>query len=255
MSQPANLGEKEDSTMNEKKPMPKNSIYLCAPVNALVEGIYEQKIGFDKIRRHGDFGLGTFDGLDGELVLLDGIIYQVDGEGKVHIIEEQKASTPFACVTFFRPFSQERIEGPMSHEDFLRWLGQQMPSPNIFYAFRITGRFDKIRVRSVSKQESLRPLVEITEEQSEFSYTDVEGTIAGFHTPVFMSSLNVLGLHLHFISGDKQTGGHLLECEPRQALVEVQLIPECQLSLPMTLDYLTLDFKRDTEKDLDKAER
>ncbi len=241
--------------MEIKKLVKKNRIYLCAPVNALVEGIFEGKINLGEIKEHGDFGLGTFDRLDGEMVMLDGVIYQIDGEGQVRVITDEGIATPFVCLTFFRPVSYEHLEQITSHEDFMAWLLKLMPSPNIFYAFRIEGLFKKIRVRSVSRQDSLRPLVEIAKEQAVFNFESVEGTIAGFYTPAFMSSLNVPGLHLHFLSDDRSGGGHLLECVPEKIKAEVQFLPELELSLPMSLEYLTCDFLRDTEKDLDKVER
>ena len=84
----------------ERETRKTSPVYLCAPVNALVEGIYQERIPLSKIRRHGDFGLGTFDSLDGEMVILDGRVFQIAGDGKVREIVEE-AATPFACVTFF----------------------------------------------------------------------------------------------------------------------------------------------------------
>lgn len=229
-------------------------VYLCAPVNALVEGLYEQKIPFTQVKRYGDFGLGTFDDLDGEMVMLDGEIYQISGTGQVHRVDE-RALTPFACVTFYRPLSRDRLERPMSHADFQVWLEGLLPSPNIFYAVRIEGRFSYLKVRSVPKQESYRPLVEVAQEQTVFEHTDMEGTLAGFFTPGFLGSISVPGWHLHFLSKDRRHGGHLLECRPAEVDVGVQMLPVLELALPMSLDYLTWDFHRDTEADLGKAER
>ncbi len=237
------------------KTIKNSSIYLCAPVNALVEGIFEQKVLFSEVKKHGDFGLGTFDKLDGEMVMLDGTIYQIDGQGQVKVVEGEAAQTPFVCVTFFKPLSVESLNEEMGYDHFLQWLHNLMPSPNIFYAFRIDGLFKRVKVRSVSKQESLRPLVEIAAEQSIFNFKNVQGTVAGFYTPSFMASLNVPGLHLHYLSADRTGGGHLLECEPKQVEVAVQLISRLEMSLPLTLDYLTWEFSRDTEKDLEKVER
>lgn len=229
-------------------------IYLCAPVNALVEGIYEQKIPFTEIKKHGDFGLGTFDNLDGEMVLLDNNIYQITSDGKVHEVEEA-ALTPFACVTFYKPFSEDNVDREMTYAEFQQWVQDLLPSPNLFYAIRITGKFRHIRVRSVPKQENYRPLVEVAKEQPVFDFHDVEGTLAGFFTPSFMASLNVPGIHLHFLSNDRTQGGHLLECAPISMKVGVQFISKFELSLPMSLDYLTWNFQRDIGKDLDKAEK
>jgi len=178
--------------MQPKEPEPLNQgrIYLCAPVNALVEGIYEQKIPFTQIKKHGDFGLGTFDNLDGEMVMLDGQIYQITADGRVHRVDEE-ALTPFACVTFYQPLSCDELSTEQSYPAFQEWLQGLLPSPNIFYAIRVEGRFASMRVRSVPKQENYRPLVEVTREQPVFTFEDIEGTLVGFFTPASLGSLSV----------------------------------------------------------------
>ncbi len=234
---------------------PSNSrIYLSAPVNALVEGIYEQNVPVTEIQKHGDFGLGTFNDLDGEMVLLDGQIYRAASDGTVSLVSAQTL-TPFACATFYRPMSYENSRGGLTYAEFLAWLTTLMPSPNLFYAFRIEGEFRQVKTRSVPKQANYRPLVEVAKEQPEFEYRDVAGTLAGFFTPVFMASLNVPGLHLHFLSRDRQKGGHLLGCEVKQVRAEIQFLYTLELSLPLNVDYLLCGFQRDIKRDLDKAER
>ena len=240
--------------LKESAPLNPGRVYLCAPVNALVEGIYEEKIPFTQVKQHGDFGLGTFDNLDGEMVMLDGQIYRITAEGRVHQMDEH-ALTPFACVTFYDPFSHDELDVEMPYAVFQEWLEALLPSPNIFYAIRVEGRFASMCVRSVPKQESYRPLVEVAKEQPVFTFADIEGSLVGFFTPAFVGSLNVPGFHLHFLSADRQRGGHLLECRPTQVRVGVQLISTLELALPMSLDYLTWDFHRDTKQDLDKAEK
>ncbi len=238
----------------EKPAMPQNQIYLCAPVNALVEGIYKQNIPLAEIKKHGDFGLGTFDALDGELVMLDGRVYQITSDGRVTQVDDD-ALTPFACVTFYKPLTHDEITHAMSYAEFLEWIYSLLPSQNLFYAFRIEGRFTSVKARSVPKQECYRPLVEVAQEQSIFNFQNIEGTLAGFYTPSFMSSLSVPGLHLHFLSTDLTCGGHLLECQPQKARVGVQFISTLELGLPISLEYLTWDFQRDMEKDLNKIEK
>jgi len=100
-----------------------------------------------------------------------------------------------------------------------------------------------------------RPLVEVAKEQPTFEFKDVKGLLAGFYTPAFVPSVNVPGVHLHFITEDRLSGGHLLECRPRKVKVELQYLYTLELSLPSNLDYLTWDFQRDIGKDLDKAEK
>lgn len=234
--------------------MKKNCIYLCSPINALVEGIYEEKIPFTEIKQHGDFGLGTFDNLDGEMIMLDGNIYQMTADGKVTLVDENTL-TPFSCVTFYQPLTEDETSDALDYPTFLQWLESLLPSRNIFYAIRIEGQFDYVKVRSVPKTENYKPLVEVAESQPEFEFTDIKGTLAGFYTPSYMASVSVPGLHLHFISADCQHGGHLMSCRPRGIRAGVQFIDSLEMALPISLDYLTCNFQRDTAKDLDKAEK
>jgi acetolactate decarboxylase len=219
-----------------------------------VEGLYEERVSFAEVKEHGDFGIGTFDHLEGEMVMLDGVVYQFTFDGRVNVIPGD-ALTPFACVTFYKPITHDRIMEEMAYEEFTRLLDRLLPSPNLFYAIRIEGFFRHVRTRSVSKQENYRPLVDVAKDQTVFDYYDTEGTLAGFFTPSFMSSINVPGFHLHFLSKDFTQGGHLLECRPAGGRIGIQFLSRLELSLPIGLDYLTMGFGRDTKKDLDQAEK
>ncbi len=229
-------------------------LYLCAPVNALVEGLYDQPVRMSAVKEHGDFGLGTFSHLDGEMILIEGQTFRVDDTGAVTLVEDD-VLTPFACVTCYRPLSFDTISQPMDYAEFGQFIDRLLPSPNIFYAMRIDGYFSYVRTRSVPRQENYRPLAEVAKEQPTFEFENLEGTLVGFYTPSFLSSLSVPGLHLHFLSSDRTRGGHLLECRPVRGTAGIQLISRLELSLPIAFDYLTLDFKRDTEADLGKAEK
>lgn len=231
-----------------------NTIYLSSPVNALVEGLYEENIPLEKIRQHGDFGLGTFNNLDGEMVILDGNIYQVKSDGNVERITNNLL-TPFACTCFFNPLSSDSLEKESDYQQFLDFLNLLIPSPNIFYAIRVEGKFSFVKTRSVPRQDNYKPLVEVAKEQPTFTFNDISGTLAGFFTPAFMSSLNVPGLHLHFLSDDRKSGGHLLECRTTGVSIGIQYLPNLELSLPFTFDYLTSNLNRDINEDLHKAER
>ncbi len=229
-------------------------LYLSAPVNAIVEGIYEERVPFSEIKRHGDFGLGTFDMLDGEMVMLDGRVYQMRADGCVAEVGDD-ALTPFACVTTFHAERHLEVGGELSYDDFLWRLQSSLPSPNLFYAFRIEGEFAHMRVRSVPKSECYVPLVEIARDQPIFELTDIRGTLAGFFTPDFMAAVSVPGMHLHFLSDDLAHGGHLLACRPRRVRVGIQALHTLELALPTTSYYLNWDFTRDVRGDLDRAEK
>lgn len=235
-----------------------NAVYLNAPVSALVEGLYRQSTSLAELRRWGDFGLGTFNDLDGEMLLLDGDFYQMRANGQVAKLKEQDLSatrTPFACVTFFRADTYDDITPEMGEPEIFSFLQSILPSPNMLFTIRIEGRFSSVRVRSVPRQEVARPLVEVAKEQPEFEFESIMGSMAGFYTPPMMQGLSVPGLHLHFLDASCTHGGHLLSCCMADARISVQHVPRLVSDLPVSLEFLTADFTRDVKDDLDQAER
>ena len=231
-----------------------NSVYLSTPINALVEGLYVENITIGDIRRHGNFGLGTFDYLDGEMVILDGRVYQVRSDGNVYSIADDEHS-PFACVTFFKPDTFDDIGDASSLPDLLKTLDSLIPSRNMLYAIRVDGEFEYVKCRAVPRSENYRPLVEATKDQPIFEFHNVKGSLAGFYTPSFMESLNAPGYHVHFLNEDRSRGGHVMECSLKSVRIGIQHVPRLDVGLPDTLDYLTTDLTRNISKDLDKAEK
>lgn len=235
-----------------------NAVYLSAPVSALVEGLYRQSTTLLELKQWGDFGLGTFNDLDGEMLLMDGDVYQMRADGHVSRLDARdlgEIRTPFACVTFFRADTYDDVTPEMGTPELFSLLESILPSPNMLYAIRIEGRFSDVRVRSVPRQEVQRPLAEVAKEQPEFIFKETVGSMVGFYTPPMMQGLNVPGLHMHFVDASGEHGGHLLASLVTEGRISVQHVPRLMASLPVSLDYLTADFTRDVGKDLDAAER
>ncbi len=228
-------------------------LFITAPVNALVEGLYREETSISEILARGDFGLGTFNDLDGEMVVMDGKVYQLRSDGQAYQVPANTKS-PFACVTFFKPYSFEDIDQPLSYSELISLLDRTLPSKNMLYAIKIEGEFSYVRTRSVPRQDAYKPLVEVAKEQSEFSFENIAGSMVGFWTPGFLSSVAVPGYHLHFLTADKQHGGHLLECRSIKIKISLQHVSRIELGLPITLDFMTADLSRDITEDLKEAE-
>ncbi len=234
--------------------MAHSELFMVSPINAILEGLYETPMTIAELRQHGDFGIGTFNDLDGELILLDGIVYQLDVNGVARKVGESE-KTPFAAACFFNPFSVEEI-GPLpDYHKFIDFLNLCLPSPNMVYAIRIEGDFSQIHTRSVPKTKNHTPLVEATALQQELQFNGIKGSLVGFYTPDFMPSVNVPGYHFHFIDKDFRQGGHLLGCKIKNARLSIHICNRLIVNLPMTLDYLGVNFNRDARKDLEKAEK
>jgi len=212
------------------------ALYLSAPVDALMKGFYEENTRLEELRSHGDFGLGTFNHLDGEMVMLDGVVYQLKADGTALIVGDE-VETPFACVTAFHPTTVEEFEGELEYAGFKNLLDRLIPSENLFYAVRVDGLFSNVKVWSVSKQSPSQPISSVTPSLREFG--DIEGTLCGFYTPRFIKSISMAGYHLHFLTADRTRGGHMYQCSLKKARISLQFLRKLELNLPFTIDYLT----------------
>lgn len=222
-----------------------NALYLSAPVNSLMKGFYEQDTFIYDLKQYGDFGLGTFNKLDGEMLMLDGKVYRLGADGSTHDVDDD-TRTPFACVTFFSPDLVEDFEGDVDNAAFNSILESLIVSRNMLYAIRIDGVFRYVKVWSVQKHENYHPLEENEggKDRPMFEFRDIRGTLAGFYVPRFIKSLSMPGFHLHFLTEDKKRGGHLHECRLESAQIAFQVVPKLILNLPITIDYLTASLNR-----------
>ena len=234
--------------------VPQHTLFQVSTSGALVQGIYERAVSSSFLLNYGDFGLGTFENLDGEMVVLDGAIYQARSDGKVLNITDD-VGTPFAVVTHFTADQDQTIESASSFEEITKICDQYRDSDNLFYAFRIDGRFAHIHTRAMKATRDGLPLAKAAAIQPEFEFTDVDGTLVGIWAPQFSSALNIAGYHFHFLSEDRTKGGHLLECSGKNLRVRVDRLNDFHLSLPESEEFLRADLTKDTSKDLAYAEQ
>jgi acetolactate decarboxylase len=217
-------------------------LYQTSLMSALMAGVYEGEATYGEIRKHGDFGLGTFNDLDGEMVAFDGTFYQLRSDGSAHpVTNDQK--TPFAVVTFFKPQQELDVASPATKRDLLAMI-EKVTDANLFSAVRVDGIFDEVRTRTVQRQ--VRPFPQLTEaakHQAEKVFTNIEGTLAGFRTPAYAQGIGVAGFHLHFLRKDKQAGGHALDYRLRAGKVRVCTVHDLRIELPTSAEFLKTNFE------------
>jgi len=232
-----------------------NTIYQTSTIDALLSGIYDGDISCRDLLKHGDFGIGTFDGLDGEMVILKGTVYQVKGDGKVYK-PDPNTKTPFATMCYFNPEKTISIDASTDYKRIEFLIDAAAPSRNLFCAIKITGQFRLMRTRSVPAQRKpYPPLKEVTRNQPEFEMNDVFGTIVGFRCPPYVTGINVPGYHLHFISENRTQGGHVLSFEMIKGKCDIDILNQYFLRLPDTQDFAEADLSRDQNKDLNDVEK
>ena len=201
-------------------------------IDALMQGIYDGPATFAEVRRYGDFGIGTVNHLDGEMLGLDGVFYQVTGDGKVHVVGNAE-KTSFATVSFFRGDHSAIVPRLTSFTAVQAWLDRHLGSGNYFWSVRIHGTFPVMKVRSISRQHPpYRPLAEVAKSERVFEYSHVTGTLLGFRCPPYIKGINVPGYHFHFLSDDKTMGGHVLACSIREAVARWASHETFQMRLP-----------------------
>jgi acetolactate decarboxylase len=233
---------------------PIHTLFQVSTSGALVAGIYSGVVSVKSILDHGDFGLGTFANLDGEMVVLDGRAYQVQGNGKVSEAASQPAA-PFAVVTRFDP-GVDVESGPIVS---LAALGQSCDghrqSNNIFYAIRLDGHFDRIRTRAVSPPGDHARLIDAAKAQAEFTFSEIGGTLVGLWSPSFSSAFSIPGYHFHFLSDDRKHGGHLLACSAGTLRLRIEALTNFHLALPENESFLKADLSKNAANELAYAEQ
>ena len=230
-------------------------LFQASTINALLEGVYDGEITYGELAQYGDFGIGTFNSLDGEMIGLEGKFYQIKADGIAYQVDDSMR-TPFAAVTFFEADKMVLSDRALDQRQLEQYLDGLLPTKNIFYAFKIEGIFRYIKARSVPRQNKpYPPLVEAAKNQSIFEFYNVKGTIAGFRCPIYLEEINVPGYHLHFITDDRKTGGHLLECEVQNIEIEIDYTSKFCMALPENAEFYAVNLEEEKQQELEKVEK
>ncbi|MFW6259337.1 MAG: acetolactate decarboxylase [Tangfeifania sp.] len=237
----------------EEMPVQEQTVVQVSTIDALMTGVYDGETTLSSLARWGDFGIGTFNSLDGEMLLYKGTFYQVKADGKIYK-PAAGIKTPFSTVTFFDPEVNIKLNS-FSYSKLKTTIDTIIASPNFFYAIQVQGSFKYIKTRSVpAQQKPFPPLVEVTANQPEFEKQSVSGTLCGFYCPPFVTGINVPGYHLHFISEDETFGGHVLEFELNEGTLDLDQITNFKLILPGQGDFLNTSLDEDLSGDLEDVE-
>lgn len=199
----------------------KDVLFQTSMLSVLSEGVYDGNVTFENLKEHGDFGIGTLNGLDGEMVAVAGEFYQIRADGKAYPVEDSM-KTPFAVVTFFESDKTISLDKALDYEQLKQYLDSVLPTRNIFYAIKIEGVFKYIEARSLAAQSKpYSSLDEALKEQTIIEFRDITGTLVGFWCPTYVEGINAPGYHFHFITSDRQNGGHLLDCKIESVKIEI----------------------------------
>jgi acetolactate decarboxylase len=209
-----------------------HELFQTSTVQAMLGGAYEGDVTLGELLEHGDLGLGTLNGLDGELIVLEGEVWKAELDCTL-TRPPANARTPYAVVVDFSPGEPAKLEGPLAGDDLEGWLrggGRASEQPD---AIRIDGRFASVHVRSVPKQSKpYPPLAEAIAHQHIVELKDVSGTMVGFRFPDPLDGIEMAGFHLHFLTDDRTRGGHVLSYTLLEGSVSVDEASDLHVELP-----------------------
>ena len=244
-------------TASDEVARDRDCMYQVSLLQGLTFGDYYGSITVEELEKNGDTGIGTFNRLNGELIMIDGETYRAAGNGSVELVSNEE-TIPFSVVTYLDLDETRDLKEIRSYEELCKALDHVVAErgKNRFYMVRIDGNFNEINVRSVNAQaEPYEPLVDVLEhDQTFFDYENIEGTMIGLYCPPYMADLNAVGWHLHFISKDKTRGGHVLGINFDDAVLTWDDTDGFEVKLPQNEMFAGFDLTIDQTEDIKKVE-
>ena len=234
------------------------TIHQISLLQGLMLGDYYGSISVKELKALGDTGIGTFDKLNGELIMTNGTVYRAKGDGSVEVVNDDEL-IPFSNVTRFDIDEKYNISNLNNIDAILKNLDDKVKSINInqYYMVKLVGNFNKMNVRSeLAQAEPYKPLVEVLKtDQTFFNYENIEGTVVALYMPPYMGNINTTGWHLHFISKDGTKGGHVLDLSVNSAEVQLDYTSGFELYIPDGEFFKSLNLTVDQDDDIKEVEQ
>ena len=235
----------------------RESLNQVALLQSLAQGYFGGTVTVKDMRALGDTGIGTFEGLNGEMIMLDGTVYQALGDGRV-VVAGDKVAVPYATVTYFDNDLSVELKDVRDKEAFEEILNKEVRTcgENSFYMVKLHTEFSSILFRSeYGSQKPYPTLVEALKgKQTEFTAKNIKGTLVGLYCPNYMGGLNTPGWHFHFISDDRKQGGHILELSFKEGTVELDKTDKFTMILHNDPQFHEMNLAKDMSKDIKSAE-
>ena len=240
--------------LSENEPL-HHTLFQTSTIDALLDGNYDGDVSFAELAERGDFGLGTLDALDGEMISLDGHFYQVKSDGVAQPVDG-RTKTPFAVVTFFESVRPRTPEAAMDFTALCELVDKLLNDKSVCCAVRVDGHFSHVKTRSVPRQRKpYPPLAEVVKNQPAFELHDVSGSLVGFRFPDYAQGLNVAGYHFHFITEDRSAGGHVLGCRLTEGALYIDREADLRVELPPAVSLPMPDQTASKRETLDRIEQ
>lgn len=247
-----------NNSANESNKYNTEAIHQVSLLQGLMLGDYYGSVTVKELKSMGNTGIGTFNSLNGELILIDGICFRANESLELEVVSDDE-TVPFADVTFLDNDLSYELNGLNSIEELKSTLDNKVKElgTNRFYMIRIDGLFNEIYFRSEKKQSlPYKPLNEVLKTDQTFkTMTNTNGSIVGLYTPNYMSDLNAVGWHFHFVTEDRRSGGHVLNADLGECNITWDYTDSFNMYLPDGEFFKTLDLTVDQDDAIKEVEQ
>ncbi|GAB3921370.1 acetolactate decarboxylase [Larkinella terrae] len=213
-------------------------LYQYSIISALQAGVFDGNLTFGEVKKHGDFGVGTFNRVDGELVINLGKLYRIRSNGTVSEVADRD-STSLAFVKFFKADSSFTIQtAGLTLDQIQKKIAAALPA-NEIHAIRLKGTFAKMTTRAPAPAQKPYPTLNdhLARSQVIFNLTNTTGVAVGFLIPAYMEKVNVPGFHFHYLSDDLKSGGHVYDFTATQITVDIDRTKGYYVELNTNTDF------------------
>ena len=234
-----------------------SKMYQVSTLQALALGYSRAVITIEELVKHGNTGLGTFENVDGEMILMDGKCFRAMEDGTV--VEEGKdTGVPFCAIADLnkkRTFDISDVPNMDALRELLTLQIEEDFGLNSMHVVRIDGLFGKIDARSEAPFRSHHVTLQtiLSKNQRAFVFENIRGSLVGVYFPDYMDGINMPGWHLHFISEDRSKGGHVFDMSLQEVTVYLDKISRIEIQLPTEAVFDTYSLKQASEDEIKKV--
>jgi len=238
--------------------MKSNKIYQASTLQALALGYTKSVVTVGELLGHGDTGLGTFENVDGEMIVVDGVCYQAKQDGSI-VPASEETGVPFAVSGFVkdgRKFEIEKLTDIESIKQELTLRIEEDFGLNSIHIARIDGWFESVHARAGAPYRSQHVTLKniLSKTQKDFCFERLYGTLVCVYYPDYMDGINAAGWHLHFISQDRTLGGHIFQVSLSSGECLLQKMDRIEIQLPREAAFDTYSLKQASRDEIAEVE-
>lgn len=234
-------------------------MFQVSTLQSLALGYTRAVMTVGELMQHGETGLGTFEDVNGEMIVIDGKCYRAMDDGRITEGGDERG-VPFASVAYMDNCREFELSGDYTMESLKAELNNRIEEDfglNSMHVIQIHGTFEKIYARSElpyrAHHVTLKDMLDIT--QTSFEFSNIRGSLVGVYYPDYMDGINAAGWHLHFVNDERNKGGHVYEIKMTSGKVRLAKKTRIDIQLPKDPAFDTYSLKSASKDEIKQVEQ